>query len=54
MRDDVKNPQVSTAAVVFADGFFMDDADLAEIAQLGGYAWAHARDDVDLAQKIGG
>jgi phosphoglycerate dehydrogenase-like enzyme len=50
----VKNPQVSTAAVVFADGFFMDDADLAEIAQLGGYAWAHARDDVDLAQKIGG
>ncbi len=40
--------------VVFADGFFMSDANLAEISGLGGYAWADARDHLDLAEKIGG
>lgn len=50
----MKNPEVSEAAVVFADGFFMADADLSRIVRLGGYAWAHAKDDFDLAQKIGG
>ncbi len=42
------------AAVVFADGFFMSESCLAEISKWGGYAWAHAEDQLALAQKIGG
>jgi phosphoglycerate dehydrogenase-like enzyme len=40
--------------VVFADRVFMSEESLAEISSLGGYAWAEARDDKDLAEKLGG
>jgi len=40
--------------VVLADRFYMSERALAEISSLGGYAWAEAKDGVDLADKIGG
>ena len=40
--------------VVFADRFFMSKRSLSEISSLGGYAWAEARDDRDLAKKLNG
>ena len=43
-----------TAPVVLADRFYMSEKALAEISSLGGYAWAEAKDEVDLADKIGG
>jgi phosphoglycerate dehydrogenase-like enzyme len=43
-----------TAPVVLADRFYMSERALAEISSLGGYAWAEAKDGVDLADKIGG
>jgi D-3-phosphoglycerate dehydrogenase len=38
--------------VVFADRFFMSDKSLAEISLLGGFAWADAKDPLDLADKL--
>ena len=43
-----------SAPVVLADCFYMSKRALAEISALGGYAWAEAKDEVDLADKIGG
>jgi phosphoglycerate dehydrogenase-like enzyme len=43
-----------SAPVVLADRFYMSEKALAEISSLGGYAWAEAKDGVDLADKIGG
>jgi phosphoglycerate dehydrogenase-like enzyme len=43
-----------SAPVVLADRFYMSEKALAEISSLGGYAWAGAKDGVDLADKIGG
>ncbi len=40
--------------VVFADRFYMSESALGEISSLGGYAWAEAKDEADLAEKIGG
>jgi len=40
--------------VVFADRFFMTEKSLAEISSLGGYAWAEAKDPLDLAAKLNG
>ena len=40
--------------VVFADRFFMTEKSLAEIALLGGYIWAEAKNSVDLAAKLNG
>ena len=40
--------------VVFADRFYMSERALAEISSLGGYAWAEAKDEADLAEKIDG
>ena len=38
--------------VVFADRFFMTENSLAEISSLGGYAWAEAKNVLDLAAKL--
>ena len=43
-----------SAPVVLADRFYMSERALAEISSLGGYAWAEAKDGVELADKIGG
>jgi D-3-phosphoglycerate dehydrogenase len=43
-----------TAPVVLADRFYMSERALTEVSSLGGYAWAEAKDGVDLADKIGG
>ena len=43
-----------TAPVVLADRVFMSASALSEISLLGGYAWADAEDDRDLAEKIQG
>ena len=40
--------------VVFADRFFMSEKSLAEISLLGGYAWAEAKDYLDLTAKLNG
>jgi D-3-phosphoglycerate dehydrogenase len=40
--------------VVFADRFFMAEKSLAEISSLGGYAWAEAKNPLDLAAKLNG
>lgn len=40
--------------VVFADRFFMAENSLAEIGSLGGYLWANARTDLELAALVGG
>ncbi|HQG30400.1 MAG TPA: hydroxyacid dehydrogenase [Deltaproteobacteria bacterium] len=45
---------VSSAAVVCADRFYLSDEAQAELARLGGLAWADASDALDLAEKIGG
>lgn len=45
---------ISSAAVVFADRFYMSEKDLAGLAGLGGYTCADALNGVDLAEKIGG
>lgn len=42
------------APVVFADRFYMAPEALAEIENLGGYIWADARDEEDLAAQING
>ena len=38
--------------VVFADRFFMAEKSLAEISSHGGYAWAEAKNALDLAAKL--
>jgi D-3-phosphoglycerate dehydrogenase len=43
-----------SVSVVFADRFFMAEKSLAEISSLGGYAWAEAKDPLDLAAKLNG
>ena len=43
-----------SAAVVLADRVYMSDKALEEITLLGGFDWAEARDDRDLAEKING
>jgi len=43
-----------SAPVVLADRFYMSEKALAGISSLGGYAWAGAKDGLDLAEKIGG
>jgi D-3-phosphoglycerate dehydrogenase len=40
--------------VVFADRFFISEKSLAEISALGGYAWADAKDHLDLANRLSG
>lgn len=45
---------VSSAAVVCADRFYLSDEAQAELARLGGFAWADASGALDLAEKIGG
>ncbi len=42
------------APVIFADRVFMAEDSLAEISSLGGYCWADARSDLELAEFIGG
>jgi phosphoglycerate dehydrogenase-like enzyme len=37
---------------VFADRFFMTEKSLAEISSLGGFAWAEAKNALDLAAKL--
>ena len=43
-----------SAAVVLADRVYMSEKALEEISRLGGYAWADAEGDRDLAEKIDG
>jgi len=43
-----------TVPVVLADRVYMSESALAEISLLGGYAWAEAEGDGDLAEKIKG
>jgi len=43
-----------TAPVVLADRVYMSESALAEISLLGGFVWADAADDRDLALKIDG
>lgn len=43
-----------SAPVVLADRFYLSERALAELSSLGGYAWAEAQDEVELAEKIGG
>jgi phosphoglycerate dehydrogenase-like enzyme len=50
----VAEDRISSAAVVFADRFYMSETSLAEITDLGGYAYADSLNAVDLAEKIGG
>ena len=45
---------VSSAAVVFADRFYMSEKALAELSGLGGYAFADAKNAEDLSDKIRG
>jgi D-3-phosphoglycerate dehydrogenase len=40
--------------VVLADHFYMSGKALNALSSLGGYAWAEAQDESDLAEKIGG
>ncbi len=40
--------------VVLADRFYMSGKALNALSSLGGYAWAEAQDESDLAKKIGG
>ncbi len=40
--------------VVFADRFFISEKSLTEISALGGYAWADAKDPLDLANRLSG
>ena len=46
--------EILKAAVVFADRFFMSAEALAAIRPLGGFVWADATDDQDLAKKLEG
>ncbi len=48
------NPLKLMAPVVLADRVYMSAKALEEISLLGGFAWADARDDRDLAEKIQG
>jgi D-3-phosphoglycerate dehydrogenase len=45
---------IFSVPVVFADRFFMSEKSLAEISALGGYAWAEAKDHLDLANRLSG
>jgi len=44
--------EIFSVPVVFADRFFMSEKSLAEISALGGYAWADAKDHLDLANRL--
>jgi D-3-phosphoglycerate dehydrogenase len=46
--------EILSVPVVFADRFFMSEKSLAEISALGGYAWADAKDPLDLANRLSG
>ena len=48
----MRGKDVSSAAVVFADRFFMSEKSLAEISTLGGYIWADASGPADLARRL--
>ena len=50
----MKESSVRSAAVVFADRFYMSGQSLAGIGGLGGFAYADAQGAADLAEKIGG
>jgi len=54
-RRDMRNgADRLTVPVVLADRVYMSESALAEISLLGGYAWAEAEGDGDLAKKIKG
>jgi D-3-phosphoglycerate dehydrogenase len=42
------------APVILADRVYMSESALAQLSLLGGYAWADAGDDRDLAEKVNG
>jgi len=44
--------EIFSVPVVFADRFFMSERSLAEISSLGGFAWADAKDHLELADKL--
>ncbi len=44
--------EIFPVPVVFADRFFMSEESLAEISSMGGFAWADAKDQLDLADKL--
>ncbi|MBP1720170.1 MAG: Glyoxylate reductase [Deltaproteobacteria bacterium] len=48
------NQMKLSAPVVLADRVYMSEKALEEISRLGGYAWADAEGDRDLAEKIDG
>ncbi len=50
----MSDQQVRSAAVVLADRFYLSEESRAELSRLGGFAFAEAKSDQDLAERIGG